>query len=228
MACRLPSFCVIAICFDSVDSSYGLLLVVVIVYAVVNNHPGLQICALSDTSKLSSAAILSRVYKCIVAGMAFVLGTAFLIYGTRALVIFSGFQLVDKARLRNLLLLTITSTLGLILQCVLLLLTTFANVLSTLPALILVLCFELIPAAALLFALRDPSRETGKVLWCFDAPPGGWSTGMTTTTASGGSATGTGSSTSGGGYQSGSSRTSARGSMRSGTTSASLTHETEL
>ena len=130
-ACFLP-FCIITICLTRSIPSYGLLLVVVIVYAVVNNHPGLQICALSDTSKLSAAAVLSRVYKCIVAGMAFVLGTAFLIYGTRALVIFSGFQLVDKARLRNLLLLTITSTLGLLLQCVLLLLTSFSNVLRTL------------------------------------------------------------------------------------------------
>jgi hypothetical protein len=131
---------------------------------------------------------------------------------------------LNRRFVAQLLLLTITSTLGLILQCVLLLLTTFANVLSTLPALILVLCFELIPAAALLFALRDPSRDTGKFLWCFDAPPGGWSTGMTTTTASGtGSSTGTG-----GGYSSGSSHTSARGSMRSGTTSAGVTHETEL
>lgn len=135
--------------------------------------PTSNLCLVSY-SKNSYADTIAKVYHCILAFIALLLFIGFAVYGTKIVTMLvnmgkssSG---VDHRRVIQFTLLASTSAISLLLECALLLYTTFGTQISTVGALIVLIIVEVVPASVMLFNLRQPRVMEGffdDVVWCF-------------------------------------------------------------
>jgi len=152
---------------------YLLLVVVVIAFAVegASTVPSSNLCLITY-SKNSYADTIAKVYHCILAGIALLLFIGFAVYGTKIvsmLVSMGKTSGVDHRRVIQFTLLASTSAISLLLECALLLYTTFGTQISTVGALIVLIVVEVVPASVMLFNLRQPRVMEGffeDVVWC--------------------------------------------------------------
>ena len=158
---------------------YLFLIIVVAVYAARVNKKEIALCGDSGSRDEASInltkcvpvtrntvqaplLITRRAYKVIVSAVAFVLAMGFMIYGTILLHRMTGLAHNARDKLIKFALVAVACTIGLLLQCALLLYSTFkksGSSTSTIVAIVLVLIVELLPGGILLATIRQPRAE---------------------------------------------------------------------
>jgi len=168
---------------------YIFLIIVVIIYALkFNQAPVEALCGTRTLHSNSLPLTLSKAYKIVVCVLAFIIALGFMIYGTRVVTLLTampsyGTKWREKTQVLKLAFIASAARLVLVLQCALLLYSTFkadSNATNTVLAISLALVVEVLPGAVICAAMRQPQLSTElweDLCWCIYEDAG--STGST-------------------------------------------------
>lgn len=153
---------------------YLFLLIVIIVYAVTENDNNLGACSTASRST-KKADTVAKVYKVFVSVIALILAGGFMIYGIRLFLMVVGVS-GSLDRIVKFVLISTICSLGLLLQCALLLYSTFkpsTRRTDTALAIAFTLVVEVLPGLVLIAFMRQPEllglAWYQDLVWCFYA-----------------------------------------------------------
>lgn len=158
---------------------YCFFLAVIIAYAAASSGRTSSlksVCVSPDSGSKSSraASVLSKVYKVFISVIAAILAFGFLIYGGILVRVLTSGNNVNLRSLINFSVIGATCAVGLLVECGVLLYTTFASQtnLNTAAALVVLILAEVIPGLALVVILKQPTTQHGwrEYCWCLFSP----------------------------------------------------------